>query len=688
MGFKLVIAEKPSVAQSIARVIGAGDRKDGYLEGNGYCVSWCFGHLIELAEPQEYDSRFKTWNMESLPILPEHWKYRVSSGTRKQYGLLKKLMERKDVDRIVEATDAGREGELIFRLVYLQSGSRKPFERLWISSMEDAAIREGFAKLQPSTAYDALYQSALCRERADWMVGINATRLFSCLYGRTLNIGRVMTPTLALTVEREKEIASFVSVPFYTVTLHLPGFDAVSRRFAAQNEAAMLLERCMQERKALVKKIEEHSKTEKPPQLFDLTSLQREANRILGYTAKQTLDYLQSLYEKKFVTYPRTDSRYLTGDMSETLPELCQSVAGKFGWTGELAVHSEQVINSSKVSDHHAVIPTKTMAGAELDLLSKGEKEVLTLVACRLLTAVADPLRYTQTKAVLTTGGDTFTAAGKTLQDAGWRHIEEHFDNKKKKEASVLPKLTEGTILPFSKAECREGKTEPPKHYTEDSLLAAMEKAGEKETPDEAERKGLGTPATRATIIEKLISKGFLERVSDKKVKHLIPTATGTALIEAVPEIIRSPAMTAEWEQKLLQVEKNQMQPEEFMREIAALVKNIVQETGQKEVVKMNERTTVGKCPVCGAEVRESQKGWFCSNDGCRFGLWKNNAYFRKIGQELREPMVRELLSEGHTFLKGCFSQRTGKKYNAMLFMTADDQQSPAFRMEFEKRST
>lgn len=687
MGYKLVIAEKPSVAQSIARVIGAASRKDGYFEGNGYLVSWCIGHLVELAEPQEYDPALKPWNIESLPILPEHWKYRISSGMRKQYSLLKKLMEREDVDSIVEATDAGREGELIFRLVYLQSGCRKPFERLWISSMEDAAIREGFARLQPSAVYDALYQSALCRERADWMVGINATRLFSCLYGETLNIGRVMTPTLALTVEREKEIASFVPVPFYMVTLHLPGFDAVSRRHETQGEAARLFDRCMQEKKAFVEKVEEQNKTEKPPQLFDLTSLQREANRTLGYTAKQTLDYLQSLYEKKLVTYPRTDSRYLTGDMEEMLPGLCRSVAEKFGWKAELIVHADQVINSSKVSDHHAVIPTRTMAETDLDTLPKGEKEVLMLVTGRLLASVADPLKYTKTKVILKAGGENFTASGRTVTDAGWRQIEKHFSKKKEKEAPALPKLTEGTVLPFSKAECREGKTEPPKHYTEDSLLAAMEKAGAKETPDEAERKGLGTPATRAAIIEKLVAKEFLDRVLDKKVKYLIPTATGTALIGVVPEIIRSSAMTAEWEQKLLQVEKRELQPEEFMREIAAMVRRIVQENGQKGTIRMSERKIAGKCPVCGTEVIESQKGWFCSNDGCRFGLWKNNAYFKKIGQELTEPVVRELLSEGHTFLKDCLSQRTGKRYNATLYMTADEQQRPSFRMEFEKRN-
>ncbi len=689
MGYKLVIAEKPSVAQSIAKVIGANERRDGYLEGNGYLVSWCFGHLIELAEPQNYDDRYKAWKIEDLPIVPEHWKYLVSSSTRKQYTLLKKLMERKDVDSLVEATDAGREGELIFRLVYSQTGSRKPFERLWISSMEDTAIKEGFEKLQPSAAYDALYESALCRERADWIVGINATRLFSCLYGETLNIGRVMTPTLALTVDREKDISSFVPVPFYTVTLHFPEFDAVSRRFETQNEAAHLMDACMQEKEAKIERVERMQKSEKPPLLFDLTSLQREANRTLGFTAKQTLDYLQSLYEKKLVTYPRTDSRYLTDDMAGMLPDLCCSAAGKFGWKDKLSVHPEQVINSKKVTDHHAVIPTKSMAESKLEDLPRGEKEVLALVVSRLLTAVGDPMKYTETRVVLKSGGADFTAKGRMVQDAGWRFLDRFFSKKKEKEPVVLPDLQEGSHLTFTASECREGKTEPPKHFTEDSLLAAMEKAGAKETPDEAERKGLGTPATRAAIIEKLVSRGFLNRVSDKKIKSLIPTETGKALINAVPEKIKSPSMTAEWEQKLLQVEKGKVPPEEFMEEIEDMVRTIVQETEKQEDIKgMNEKKIVGKCPICGSDVMETQKGWFCSSQDCRFGLWRNNAYFKKIGKELTESVVTELLSDGQTNLVGCTSQRTGKKYNAILHMTTDEKQRPFFRMEFEKRST
>jgi DNA topoisomerase-3 len=687
MGWKLVIAEKPSVAQSIAKVIGADERKDGYLEGNGYLVSWCFGHLVELAEPQAYDSRYQAWNTADLPILPEKWHYLVSSSARKQYQLLKKLMERKNVDSLVEATDAGREGELIFRLVYKQTGCRKPFERLWISSMEDVAIRAGFANLKISEEYDALYQSALCRERADWLVGINATRLFSCLYDQTLNIGRVMTPTLALTVQREQEISSFVPVPFYTVTLHLENFDVVSRHLETPEMAAKLMNVCMQEKKAVIEKIETKQKTEKPPQLFDLTSLQREANRVLGFTAKQTLDYLQNLYEKKLVTYPRTDSRYLTDDMAGMLPELCRSVAEKIGYHDSPVVHPQTVINSKKVTDHHAVIPTKTMTESDLSGLSEGEKDILTLVAERLLTSVGDPAQYREAKVSIRCGDELFTAKERAVQDPGWRSIDRYFNPQKDKEEIVLPELHEEKQMPIAEAECRQEQTSPPKHFTEDTLLAAMEKAGAQETPEEAERKGLGTPATRAAIIEKLVSRGFLKRVSEKKVKNLIPTEKGKALITVVPEKIKSPSMTAEWEQKLLMVEQQEMEPETFMSEIADMVTAIVQETEKQEDIKgMEERKTVGRCPCCGSDVVESQKGWFCSNRDCRFGLWKDNAYFKKIGQKVTEKTVTELLQDGQTFLTDCTSQRTGKKYNAILHMTADEHQRPFFHMEFEKR--
>lgn len=681
---KLVIAEKPSVAQSIAKVIGADQRQDGYLEGNGYAVSWCYGHLIELAQPQDYDEKYQKWRQEDLPVIPDRWKYLVSRSTQKQFGILKKLMERKEVTSLVEATDAGREGELIFRLVYEKAGCRKPFERLWISSMEDAAIRKGFEELKSSIEYDALYASALCRERADWMFGINATRLFSCLYGTTLNVGRVMTPTLAMAVDREKVIAAFVPESFYTVQLSFGTFTAVSSRLKDKTDALALAEACGNQKRAEVISVENKERSEKPPLLFDLTSLQREANCALGYTAKQTLDYLQSLYEKKLVTYPRTDSRYLTDDMKDTLSVLCAMTAEAFEWTEKVIVHPNQVINSSKVTDHHAVIPTKTMDSSAISSLPKGEKDLLKLVTARLLMAVEDPCLFTETVVKLNCSSTEFTAKGRVLRQEGWKKIEAFFMEKKEKQSAVLPDLAKGMILQGERAECKEGKTSPPKHFTEDTLLAAMETVGADETPDEAERKGLGTPATRAGIIEKLISRGFMERKSVKKVKYLIPTEKGISLIAVMPENIRSPLMTAEWEQKLLQVEHGILTPEAFMDEIEAMITELVKTTKGEKTMDAFQKN-VGPCPCCGSPVIEREKGWFCSNRDCRFALWKNNAYFRKIDKTINENVVSDLLNNRKTVLRDCTSSRTGKKYDAVLHLSADDQQRAQFHMEFEK---
>lgn len=523
---KLVIAEKSSVAQSLARVIGAAKRQDGYLEGNGYLVSWCVGHLVELSAPERYDERFAKWRLEDLPILPERFLYEVSAGTSKQYQILKGLMERPDVESLVCATDAGREGELIFRLVYNQCRCKKPFERLWISSMEDAAIREGFDKLKPGTAYDALYEAALCRERADWIVGMNATRLFSCLYGQTLAVGRVMTPTLAMVVMRDAQIAAFKPEPFWTVQITAGGITASSPRFQRKDVADNLAVLCREEGEAMIRTVETKEKLEKPPLLYDLTSLQRDANRILGFTAQQTLDYTQSLYEKKLVTYPRTDSRYLTDDMREMLPALIASVADKFGYTGDALrtdpVRPASVFDSSKVSDHHAIIPTKTMAGSDINGLSSGEMAVLQLISARLLCAAAEDHRYAEMTAKLSSGAEEFTRKGKTVLVPGWKAIWQHFyPEKKKDEEASGPVPAKGTLVHVDAAEVKEGKTSPPKHFTEDTLLSAMETAGADETPDEAERKGLGTPATRAATIEKLVQRGFIERKGDKKTRQL-----------------------------------------------------------------------------------------------------------------------------------------------------------------------
>lgn len=690
---KLVIAEKPSVAQSLARVIGATERQDGYLEGNGYLVSWCVGHLVELSAPERYDERFAKWRLEDLPILPERFLYEVSAGTSKQYQILKGLMERPDVESLVCATDAGREGELIFRLVYNQCRFKKPFERLWISSMEDAAIREGFEKLKPGTAYDALYEAALCRERADWIVGMNATRLFSCLYGQTLAVGRVMTPTLAMVVMRDAQIAAFKPEPFWTVQITAGGITATSSRFQKKDEAESLAALCREEGKAMIRTATTKEKLEKPPLLYDLTSLQRDANRILGFTAQQTLDFTQSLYEKKLATYPRTDSRYLTDDMREMLPALIASVAEKYSYSSDALrtdpVHPTSVFDSSKVSDHHAIIPTKTMAGSDIKDLSSGEKAVLQLISARLLCSAAEDHRYAEMTVKLSSGAEEFTKKGKTVLAPGWKAIWQHFyPEKKKDEEASGPIPAEGTPVKVDAVEVKEGKTSPPKHFTEDTLLSAMETAGADETPDEAERKGLGTPATRAATIEKLVQRGFIERKGDKKTRQLIATDKGNSLITVMPEQIQSASMTAEWEQKLLQVEHGELDGGEFMSGIEGMIANLV--TTYEKVkgadALMSRNKVIGTCPHCGAEVLERQKGWFCSNRECRFVLWKDNAYFTKIGKRLTSQVVEKLLRDGRVKLKDCKSQKTGKTYNADLLLSTEADGRPQFSMEFENR--
>lgn len=576
MGYRLVITEKPSVASAIAKVIGAKERKDGYFQGGGYLVSWCVGHLVELAMPQAYDEKYGKWRKEDLPILPKKWKYQIYQSTKKQFQTLKSLMARKDVTELCCATDAGREGELIFRLVYHQVGCRKPFRRLWISSMEDSAIREGFQNLKPSSEYDALYNAALCRERADWIIGINASRLYSCLYDSTLNVGRVVTPTLAMLVEREEAIKAFMPELFYTVQLQADAIRASSKRFSDKADAEVLAAKCREDHQVRVDSIETKEKTEKPPLLYDLTSLQRDANKVLGFSAQQTLDTLQSLYEKKLVTYPRTDSRFLTEDMAPSLPELVYQAAAALDYAGNIPVHAGQVINNAKVTDHHAVIPTRELNSAKVAELPKAEAEILKLVAVRFMAAAGDPCRYEETAIKLSCAGETFTVKGKTVLQSGWKEIVEHFYPAKEKDAEALPRVQEGMVIPLVKAEVKDGKTKPPQHFTEGSLLHAMETAGSEDIPDDAERKGLGTPATRAGIIEKLIQRGFAVRSGDKKTKILLPTEKGVSLVTVVPEKLKSPMMTAEWEQKLLQMEQQSYDSACFMEEISAFVRELV----------------------------------------------------------------------------------------------------------------
>ena len=576
MGYRLVITEKPSVASAIAKVIGAKERKDGYFQGGGYLVSWCVGHLVELAMPQAYDEKYGKWRKEDLPILPKKWKYQIYQSTKKQFQTLKSLMARKDVTELCCATDAGREGELIFRLVYHQVGCRKPFRRLWISSMEDSAIREGFQNLKPSSEYDALYNAALCRERADWIIGINASRLYSCLYDSTLNVGRVVTPTLAMLVEREEAIKAFMPELFYTVQLQADAIRASSKRFSDKADAEVLAAKCREDHQVRVDSIETKEKTEKPPLLYDLTSLQRDANKVLGFSAQQTLDILQSLYEKKLVTYPRTDSRFLTEDMAPSLPELVYQAAAALDYAGNIPVHAGHVINNAKVTDHHAVIPTRELNSAKVAELPKAEAEILKLVAVRFMAAAGDPCRYEETAIKLSCAGETFTVKGKTILQSGWKEIVEHFYPAKEKDAEALPRVQEGMVIPLVKAEVKDGKTKPPQHFTEGSLLHAMETAGAEDIPDDVERKGLGTPATRAGIIEKLIQRGFAVRSGDKKTKILLPTEKGVSLVTVVPEKLKSPMMTAEWEQKLLQMEQQSYDSACFMEEISAFVRELV----------------------------------------------------------------------------------------------------------------
>ena len=497
----LIITEKPSVARTISKVLGVTTSRDGYLEGGGWLVSWCVGHLVELAPPGAYDPRLERWDRADLPILPERWQYLVSSSTKKQFDVLCKLMHRADVDRIICATDAGREGELIFRLVYQECGCRKPVSRLWISSMEDAAIRAGFANLKPSTEYDSLYKAALCRERADWLVGINATRLFSCLHGVTLNVGRVMTPTLAMTVEREAAIAAFRPEPFYTVLLKMEDCMASSERFKDKIQSEALLAECRKSSRAFVQKSERKEKAGRPPALYDLTTLQRDTNRLLGYSAQQTLDYTQALYEKKLVTYPRTDSRYLTEDMAAGLPGLVMDTAATFGFRGAIPVHAKQVIHNKKVSDHHAILPTQSVAGADLSSLPAGEANILRLIVARLLAAVGEPYRYAETTVQFECAGQTFMAKGRTVLDEGWKAVERAIlGNSAEKVEETLEILTEAQdkeTLPILDAQLKEGRTTPPKHFTEDTLLAAMESAGEDTLPEEAQRRCIGPPDHR-----------------------------------------------------------------------------------------------------------------------------------------------------------------------------------------------
>ena len=674
MSVQLVIAEKPSVARSIAAVIGAAEKQNGYWQGGGYLVSWCIGHLVSFAEAGQYDEKYCKWRYEDLPILPQPWQFIVPDEKKQQFEVLRALLNRPDVDSVTAATDASREGELIFRFVYQMAGCTKPVKRLWISSMEDAAIREGFANLYPDSDYDALYQSALCRAKADWLVGINATRLFSVLYHKTLTVGRVQTPTLKMLVDRDAKILRFQKEKYYTVGIQSGSLKADSGRIASMDEADTLKNACAGA-SAICSSVKREKKTEQPPKLYDLTTLQREANRLFGFTAKQTLDYAQQLYEKKLLTYPRTDSQYLTEDMGQTAQHLVSDLLGLLPFAQGLDLPPDvgRVLSSKKVSDHHAILPTAEFAKQGFTGLAESECMLMNLVCSKLFCAVAAPHEYETVTAVLSCAGNEFTAKGKTVLVPGWKEIDQRFRSTLKADTeeevlNTLPELAEGQSYSVV-SDISEHFTSPPKAYTEDTLLSAMERAGSEDMPEEAERKGLGTPATRAAILEKLVQMGFVQR----KGKQLVPTKDGINLAVVLPESLTSPALTAEWENRLTEIAKGNADPDEFMAEIEAQVRQLVKTysciSADKQNLFQSERVVIGKCPRCGENIYEGKKNFYCGNRGCQFVMWKNDRFFEQRKKAFTPKIAAALLKNGKAKIKGLYSEKTGKTYDATVLL-------------------
>ena len=704
MSFQLVIAEKPSVARSIAAVIGADEKQNGYWQGGGYLVSWCIGHLVSFAEAGQYDEKYCKWRYEDLPILPQPWQFIVPDEKKQQFEVLRALLNRPDVDSVTAATDAGREGELIFRFVYQMAGCTKPVKRLWVSSMEDAAIREGFANLRPDSDYDALYQSALCRAKADWLVGINATRLFSVLYHKTLTVGRVQTPTLKMLVDRDAKILRFQKEKYYTVGIQSGSLKADSGRIASMDEANTLKSTCAGT-SAICTSIKRERKAEQPPKLYDLTTLQREANRLFGFTAKQTLDYAQQLYEKKLLTYPRTDSQYLTEDMGRTAQHLVSDLLGLLLFAQGLALTPDvdRVLNSKKVSDHHAILPTAEFAKQGFTGLAESECMLMNLVCSKLFCAVAAPHEYETVTAVLSCAGNEFTAKGKTVLVPGWKEIDQRFrstlkaDGEEETEAmNTLPELVEGQTFSVT-ADILEHFTSLPKAYTEDTLLSAMERAGTEDMPEDkvncsagaregglghAERKGLGTPATRAAILEKLVQMGFVQR----KGKQLVPTKDGINLAVVLPESLTSPALTAEWENRLTEIAKGNADPDEFMAEIEAQVRQLVKTysciSADKQNLFQSERVIIGKCPRCSENVYEGKKNFYCGNRSCQFVMWKNDRFFEQRKKAFTPKIAAALLKNGKAKVKGLYSEKTGKTYDATVLLADTGGKYVNYRVE------
>lgn len=691
----LVIAEKPSVAQSYAKNLSAYKREDGYLEGESCIVSWCLGHLAEYAQPEEYDPKYEKWQFDDLPILPEAWKLKVSKDKKKQFDVLKGLMNRSDVEYLVNGCDAGREGELIFQRVYVLAGCRKPVKRLWISSMEDAAIQKGFQTMKSEEEYKNLCMAAVCRAQADWLIGMNGTRAYTTRYFKRLVVGRVQTPTLAMLAERQERIEHFQKEAFYKVALTDGKLTVVSENIANE-EAADLLAALCNGSTAVVTQMKKECKKSFPPKLYDLTSLQREANRYFGYTAKRTLDMLQELYEEKLVTYPRTDSQFVTEDMKDSVEELVEKMPVLLSFVdyGQLGHGIKRVINNAKVSDHHAILPTKEAVEKGIADLPSDKKNLMMLICQQLVQATGEEYLYEQTDITVKCQEQDFKARGKIPVQMGFKKVEKAFKQlcvktepveEKEKETSIPAGYEEGMRLFPVKADKTTHYTSPPKPFNEDTLLAAMETAGNKEFDSETEKKGLGTPATRASIIEKLVSSGYAQR----KGKQILPSTEGKELVKVMPEYLKSAVMTAEWENRLLMMEKGQITDTQFMGEITSLVRKILEicrEIPEEERRRFQTaREVIGKCPVCGCDVFEGKQNFYCSNRQCDFALWKENRFLGSMEKNLDKKMARELLDKACTHVKGLYSKKKDMKFDADLLLTLEDGK-PRFHLEFPKK--
>lgn len=684
----LVIAEKPSVSQSIAKVIGAYKKEDGYLEGKDCIVSWCLGHLAEYVGPEGYGEELKNWKFEDLPVFPDTWKLAVAKDKKDQFKVLKTLLNRNDVEYVVNACDAGREGELIFKRVYDLSGSRQPVKRLWISSMEDSAIKAGFQNLKDAREYENLANASVCRAQADWLIGMNATRAYTTKYYKKLTVGRVQTPTLFMLVERAKQIEEFQKQKYFNVSLDLGGFQVEKQKIFDEAAAKNLVNAC-DGKEATITAVEKTEKRINPPKLYDLTTLQREANRYYGLTAKKTLNLAQSLYEKKLITYPRTDSQYLTEDMEQSCQQVIEAIKPELGLDNPFAdpmeVHVGQVLNSKKVTDHHAIIPTMEVTKASQMDLSGEEVHLLRLIGMRLIEAVGTSYVYEETVVKATCEGEEFLTKGKVEKDAGWKEYEKmYFAGKQKDESKVLPEVSQNQTFSDVKADITEHYTSPPKAYSEDTLLSAMETAGNKEFDEETEKKGLGTPATRANIIEKLVYGGYASR----KGKQILPTENGKSLVEVLPDYLKSASMTAEWENQLMEIEQGKRSPEEFMNGIRALVLQILDSckniTGE-ESQRFQQRDSVGTCPLCGSLMYEGKKNFYCSSRECNFSLWKENRYLEKMEKTIDLKMAAQLLKNGRVHAKDFYSAKKNMYFEADLIMDIQDGRT-VFSLEFPNR--